>query len=587
MDDDGVGAEHGVGERVGVMTRPVYRGTTALLSMVLAASVITACGGPAPKKTTWVPVQRGSVVTKVSASGALSTVKSQNLGFAKGDKLIELRVRVGDTVKPGQVLAKIDPFTAQQSLRTAHASLDSAQKNLDLTLHGRTVEDGQRFYSDSQSYLDALARSREAAVAAARTTAHRAWLTYVYYHKKFRAAQLALARCAGVRPPKDSDPKATHDNAVPDFPTTSSSSSTTSSSTTSTSSASTSSTSTSTSSSSSDSDSDSSSGTSASVSASTSPSASVSVSTSADCSDQESTLESTYLSDTQYKTTYVTDKRAIDTAYASANVSYWLGKFYYQGTARSTRDSARLTVPGQVATQLAAVRTAEVQVGTAQRDLSNTVLVAPVAGTVSAINGTVGEYVGTGSGTSALAPGTDAPIPGVGAAATSDQSGNASSGISATKPGGSAFIVLNNLKTFQVVVPLEESDAAKVRPNQTAQVTFDSVPGLQRDGTVLSIAPNGVNISGVTNYYATVLLAGTDPALKAGMTAEAAVKTNEIDNVLTVPNVSVFPQNGKSMVKIPGPHGQPELKEFEPGVVGSDDTQALSGLAEGQQVLRP
>jgi HlyD family secretion protein len=199
----------------------------------------------------------------------------------------------------------------------------------------------------------------------------------------------------------------------------------------------------------------------------------------------------------------------------------------------------------------------------------------------------VGEFVGSGSGTSALAPGTDAAIPGVGAAATSDQAGSAASGISATKPGGSAFLVLNNLDTFQVIVPFEETDAAKVTPNAKVRVTFDSVPGLERDGTVLSVAPNGVNISGVTNYYATVLLAQIDPRLKDGMTAEAAVEISRLDNVLVVPNAAVIPQDGKSMVKVLGPGGTPRMLQFQPGMVGTDTTQVLAGLAEGQQVVLP
>ena len=96
--------------------------------------------------------------------------------------------------------------------------------------------------------------------------------------------------------------------------------------------------------------------------------------------------------------------------------------------------------------------------------------------------------------TSALAPGTDAAIPGVGAAATSDQSSASASGApSATQPGGSAFIVLNNINTFQVVVPFEESDTAKVAPNQKVEVTFDALPDLTRDATVLAVAPGGVD----------------------------------------------------------------------------------------------
>ena len=208
--------------------------------------------------------------------------------------------------------------------------------------------------------------------------------------------------------------------------------------------------------------------------------------------------------------------------------------------AQNALDSDRSDFRPNIDAQAGVVANALAALALAQRDVNNSVLYAPVAGTISAINGAVGEFMtGAGSGTTALAPGTDAGIPGVGAAATSDQSASNSS-ISATKPGGSSFIQMNNINSFQVVVPFEESDAAKVAPNQKVEVTFDAIPDLTRDGTVLSISPGGVNISGVTNYYATVLLTNSDPRLRSGQTAEAGVLVNALDNVLVVPNSAII-----------------------------------------------
>jgi HlyD family secretion protein len=257
-------------------------------------------------------------------------------------------------------------------------------------------------------------------------------------------------------------------------------------------------------------------------------------------------------------------------------------------TAQNAVDSDSSDRGPNIAAQAALVANGAALVANAQRDLNNTVLYAPVAGTVSSITGAVGEYVGAGGGTSALAPGSDASIPGVGAAATSDQSSASSTGApSATRPGGSAFMVLNNINTFQVVVPFEESDAAKVAPNQKVQVSFDALPDLTRDGTVLSIAPGGVDISGVTNYYATILLTDSDPRLRTGQTAEAGVLVADLENVLVVPNSAVIKQGGGSFVNVPGPDGKPRLQQFQPGLVGDDNTQVLSGLTEGQPIQLP
>src|ERR1700743_648929 len=84
------------------------------VSLALVTAMVTAaCGSTAPAPPT-TRVERGQVSTKVSASGVLAAVSSQNLGFAKAAQLTELNVKVGDTVRAGQVLAREDPFNFQQ-----------------------------------------------------------------------------------------------------------------------------------------------------------------------------------------------------------------------------------------------------------------------------------------------------------------------------------------------------------------------------------------------------------------------------------------------------------------------------------------
>jgi HlyD family secretion protein len=254
-------------------------------------------------------------------------------------------------------------------------------------------------------------------------------------------------------------------------------------------------------------------------------------------------------------------------------------------TAQNNLELAGTDKPANVAAQQALVNSARAAVALAQRDIDNTVLYAPVAGTVGAINGVVNEYVQPESGLTTQSPGSEAAIPGVGAAATSSQN-QISVSTNGSRNGGT-FITLNNVDSFQVVVPFEESDAAKVTPNLPVEVTFDAIPDLVRDGRVLAISPGGTDISGVTNYYATVVLTDTDPRLKDGQTAEVNVMTNNKDNVLVVPNNAIIKQGGQSFVSVPGPDGKPTQKPFQPGLVGDDKTEVLSGLQEGEQILLP
>jgi hypothetical protein len=96
--------------------------------------VMQSVSEPAPPPTG--RVERGTVVTKVSASGSLSPVREQNLGFPKGAQLKELLVKVGDRVTPGQVVAKEDDFAFRQILNQLQGQLNAQQ-----ALFGRAVND--------------------------------------------------------------------------------------------------------------------------------------------------------------------------------------------------------------------------------------------------------------------------------------------------------------------------------------------------------------------------------------------------------------------------------------------------------------
>jgi HlyD family secretion protein len=67
--------------------------------------------------------QTGSIVISASGSGSLISNSEWQLGFTGSGTLIELDANVGDQVKAGQVLAKIDDTDAQQGLQQAQLNL--------------------------------------------------------------------------------------------------------------------------------------------------------------------------------------------------------------------------------------------------------------------------------------------------------------------------------------------------------------------------------------------------------------------------------------------------------------------------------
>lgn len=86
----------------------------------------------------FVNVERGNLQQSVSATGALGAVTTVSVGTQVSGQVAALLVDYNDTVKKGQLLARIDPTLAQQAVVDAQANLDKARSVLLL---------GQRDYS--------------------------------------------------------------------------------------------------------------------------------------------------------------------------------------------------------------------------------------------------------------------------------------------------------------------------------------------------------------------------------------------------------------------------------------------------------
>src|SRR5246127_1362655 len=79
----------------------------------------------APLQTT--AVQQGTVLATVSSSGTLEAAQNLGLNFTTGGKITNIYVKVGQKVKAGQVLAKVDPTSSEDALEQAEAQLSAAE----------------------------------------------------------------------------------------------------------------------------------------------------------------------------------------------------------------------------------------------------------------------------------------------------------------------------------------------------------------------------------------------------------------------------------------------------------------------------
>jgi HlyD family secretion protein len=86
------------------------------------------------------PIEEGSIVATVNASGTLNPVKSIVVGTQVSGMIKEINVDFNSPVKKGQVIAKIDPREYQARYDQAFANYELAQRNLDFNL--KLIEKG-------------------------------------------------------------------------------------------------------------------------------------------------------------------------------------------------------------------------------------------------------------------------------------------------------------------------------------------------------------------------------------------------------------------------------------------------------------
>ncbi|MFK0161755.1 efflux RND transporter periplasmic adaptor subunit [Rhizobium sp. NPDC090279] len=80
-----------------------------------------------------VEIAQADTTRKLDYSGSVKARTDMNLGFRVSGKIVERRVDVGQKVKPGDVLARIDSTDYVLAVRRSQADLDSAEKQVQTT----------------------------------------------------------------------------------------------------------------------------------------------------------------------------------------------------------------------------------------------------------------------------------------------------------------------------------------------------------------------------------------------------------------------------------------------------------------------
>jgi macrolide-specific efflux system membrane fusion protein len=189
----------------------------------------------------------------------------------------------------------------------------------------------------------------------------------------------------------------------------------------------------------------------------------------------------------------------------------------------------------------------------AQRALDGTILYAPYAGTITAINGTVGGSAGSSSGSSA--------------------SGTTSTG----------FMEIADTSKLMVEGSFTEADTTKLKVGQAATISFDALTGVTATGKVTEIGTTATTTSNVVSYTATISLTSRPAKVRIGQTATAVVTVAKASNALYVPTAAVTTAGGQSTVTVVK-NGKPVVTVVTLGIAGDSGTEIKTGLAEGDTV---
>ena len=133
---------------------------------------------------------------------------------------------------------------------------------------------------------------------------------------------------------------------------------------------------------------------------------------------------------------------------------------------------------------------------------------------------------------------------------------------------------------------IDEIDISIVELDQEANIQLDALPDEEIEGRVAFISQIGTSLVGVVSYETMITLENPDERLRDGMTATAEVIIERRDDVLFIPNRALRGTWADPWVEV-YIDGQVEEREISLGLTDGINTEVLSGLEEGEEVVLP
>jgi HlyD family secretion protein len=141
-------------------------------------------------------------------------------------------------------------------------------------------------------------------------------------------------------------------------------------------------------------------------------------------------------------------------------------------------------------------------------------------------------------------------------------------------------------KDFILETNIPESDIAKIKIGQKAEIVFDAFSSDEKfTAEIIEIEPASTVIQDVVYYKTKLKLNDVDSRLKSGMSADIDIQIAEKNDIVLVPQQAVK-ENGKKVVKVLSVDGSSKEVEVKVGLEGDDgNVEIISGLEGNEDVI--
>lgn len=216
---------------------------------------------------------------------------------------------------------------------------------------------------------------------------------------------------------------------------------------------------------------------------------------------------------------------------------YGMGGFDNVGSSNETMQQRSIRTQAEVVRD-----NAQDSVKLAQKNLEDTLIMAPVAGVITGVNATLNQQVGTSD------------------------------------------VILKMTGTDEIFFEAEvdEADLSRVLLNQKAEVILDAYPNQKFDGLVDQIQPQTkITSSGASVIPIRIKLVDFKITFVNGLSGQVSIIVSQAQNAITIPQEAlreddtIFVQEDTSI----------RSKKVTPGIKSDTDVEIKEGLKEGEKVL--